>query len=364
MKNTLSNKWQNAMLTLGMAMSLFSCSPEEIFPTQEIDASKLQKFTLSPTATNFSTAGESSRTAAGLKICGEATTVALIAGQITEIGKVSVYNDEENLYVTLSIERNYTQDWYIQKSHLYIGEHSTTLALKNPSPGQFPYQFDAVAATGSLLQEHTFTIPAWVTTAEGRVNLIESWGSFDIALHADLVQVSVDGWGKTSIIKEEGAWGAGAKFSELNNIRSNNWAMYFGYQWQACDPCDPTFVLKSRMFDGNGGKGKGADVETYNIDFSLNGETITVGEAEIRYTALKSDNTREVIVNFTVDKEGFTLEEASAYLSGSSIGSIDRNLFQAKLIRQVTKGKWQIIFEGITGAQYVALYAKVGGVCK
>ena len=356
MMHALSNKWQNGILALGMAMSLFSCSQEDINPRQEMEASKLQKFALTTRASSAGVAGENSRIAAGVKVCGNATTVALMAGQTMEIGKVTTYNDENNLYVTLSIEGAYLNDWYIKESHLYIGERSTTLTLKNPSPGQFPYAFDAVAS-GSLVQEHTFTIPAWVTTAEGQVNLIERWGAFDVALHADVVQMDEEG----RQLKKEGAWGAGAKFSDLDNIKSNNWAMYFGYEWQDCVQCDPTFVKASRKFVGHGKNNQGADNQTYNIDFTIDGETVTVGEVEIKYTALKNDNTREVIVNFTVDKEGYTLEEASAYISGSAIGSIDRSLFQPKLI---SKGKWQIAFNNITSAQYVAVYAKVGGVCK
>lgn len=65
----------------------------------------------------------------------------LFAGQDIPVGTVSVWNDEDNLYVTYEIT---DLDWVITETHLYVGQNNPNELTT--APGQFPYD-DADAAS-------------------------------------------------------------------------------------------------------------------------------------------------------------------------------------------------------------------------
>jgi len=120
----------------------------------------------------------------------------LIAGQNTVAGNVTVTNDEENLYITY----NTSDDWQINRTHLYVGK----IAPTKSAPGRFPYKHESL---GGVVKDY-YEIPL----NEFEVNLGDV---VYIAAHADLVK------GK----KEEGGWAEGTEISP-----GKDWAMYFDYQ--------------------------------------------------------------------------------------------------------------------------------------
>jgi len=77
----------------------------------------------------------------------------LYAGQSIDIGTVSVWNDEENLYVTYST----TGGWEMTETHLAVATSLTDIpqAKGNPIPGKFPYS----TIHDPAVTEFTYTIP-------------------------------------------------------------------------------------------------------------------------------------------------------------------------------------------------------------
>lgn len=134
--------------------------------------------------------------------CGEATTVALLAGQHINVGTVTVTNDETNLYVTY----NTTGGWKLTELHLFAGACNQVPVTKqgNPIPGHFPY-----SANPASLTSYTFTIP-----------LANLENCFCVASHA-VVRSSSGG--------TETAWGQGQRF-----VQKGNWAMKFNACKQEC----------------------------------------------------------------------------------------------------------------------------------
>jgi len=77
----------------------------------------------------------------------------LYAGQSIDVGTVSVWNDEENLYITYST----TGGWEMTETHLAVATSLTDIpqAKGNPIPGKFPYS----TIHDSAVTEFTYTIP-------------------------------------------------------------------------------------------------------------------------------------------------------------------------------------------------------------
>ncbi|MHC4943289.1 MAG: hypothetical protein ACYTG7_09755 [Planctomycetota bacterium] len=129
----------------------------------------------------------------------------LIAAQHYDIGEVTVWNDEDFLYVKYEI----TWYWvYFLEVHCHVATSLEGIPQNNgnPIPGQFDYQnvFDRKE------QEFTFQIPmdpAWVNGTE-----------LYVAAHATVIAVC----GLT-----ETAWGDGIPFQGLDS-----WGMYFIYTVQ------------------------------------------------------------------------------------------------------------------------------------
>jgi hypothetical protein len=93
-------------------------------------------------------------TPAGAQDACEPTTWDLIAGQTTDVGSVTVSNDQENIYVRYTLD---TPGACFGTLHLWVGTELANVPTNSqgiPVPGQFPYAFDA-----SGLTTHTFTIP-------------------------------------------------------------------------------------------------------------------------------------------------------------------------------------------------------------
>lgn len=138
----------------------------------------------------------------------ETITSTLFGGQTIPVGTLQVTNDADSLYVTY----NTTNDWYLDETHLYVGDFAN-LPVNNantPIPGHFPYNTDH---TG-LITSFTYAIP---------LNSLSS-SCYIIASHAGVYK-SVNG----VIIQSETAWGFSTPFPN-----TNRWGWYSNYCTQIC----------------------------------------------------------------------------------------------------------------------------------
>ncbi len=123
-------------------------------------------------------------------------TVPLLAGQTTNVGNVTVANDDLFVYVSYNVT---TPGVRISELHLYLGDSTEIPANNsgNPVPGQFPNKitFKKIAVTS-----YTFAFP--------REDLDEC---ISVAAHC-----VVNGAGS------ETAWGQGSLFPN-----ANQWGMFF-----------------------------------------------------------------------------------------------------------------------------------------
>jgi hypothetical protein len=138
--------------------------------------------------------------------CGETVETVLMAGQNTPVGTVVVENDEQYLYVTYQTEG----DWLITETHLDIASRPEDLAQTpkgNAIAGQFAYKSEH--DPGVTTVTHTIDLTAWPSGTQ-----------LYLAAHSVVV----------SAFASETAWGEGMDFP------GSNWAMYFPYQAQSCEP--------------------------------------------------------------------------------------------------------------------------------
>ena len=144
--------------------------------------------------------------------CGEATNVTLLAGQHTDAGLVSVWNDADSVYVRYSA----TGGWELQETHLAVALDVDGIPSNrsgNPVVGKFAYK--TVHAAGTT--EFTYAIPlADVGATDGSELFIAAHG----------VVRNVSGGSET-------AWGEGTRFED-----QGNWGMYFSRNVGACDGDD------------------------------------------------------------------------------------------------------------------------------
>lgn len=146
--------------------------------------------------------------------CGEADVHALLAGQYTNAGTVTVTNDQTNLYV----QYNTIGGWWLNKIHLYVGDCATipTSGGGNPQVGLFPTN---ITFTPNVTN-YTVTIP------------LSTLGScYCIAAHAEVVLKDGNG----QVMQRETGWAQGGPFG------GNSWAMKFSYCTQSCEnetPCE------------------------------------------------------------------------------------------------------------------------------
>jgi hypothetical protein len=300
-------------------------------------------------------------------ICGEDKTVTLWAGQHIPVGEVSVYNDAEDLHITLSIEGDYTADWFIRKSHLFVGLAGSTGDIKNPAPGKFPYSHEEPSNNVLGIQEYTYSIP---------LNSFEDWtpgAEFDIALHAEVVRVTNVVYDNgvpvsATVAQNEGAWGEGRRFTI-----KGSWAMNFQYTIQDClSLCDRSWM---RISEGSGNGNTNSD---FNDDpepvfeFDINVANNRVGRAQFQRTLTRVGGVvtgAYITVRFSItDGIGeISFEEFSTYFSPSP-GSPEAAQFEAN--RRFDQDGGEIILTGSgiptgnSASYYVGLYAKVSGPCK
>lgn len=129
-------------------------------------------------------------------------------GQNILMGTLDVTNDENFLYVTF----NFTGDWHMGQTHLFVGDVADipTNNAGNPIPGQFPY----AESHHPAVQAYTYTI-----------SLDELDSCYAIAAHTEAELHDVDG----NVIQTETGWSHGTEFN------GNSWGWYSEYCTQICE---------------------------------------------------------------------------------------------------------------------------------
>lgn len=143
--------------------------------------------------------------------CGEKTEVKFLAGQHIEAGVVSIFNTEDKLFVSVTMNA----PWVMSQTQVYVGNLSSVPANKkgNPQIGQFPVK-------------NQFADYASVLTYE--FNLDDFNESFIVAFHADVQKLDANGYP----VQSETAWAGGSQF-----VASGSWASYVNYTKQVCQSC-------------------------------------------------------------------------------------------------------------------------------
>jgi hypothetical protein len=146
----------------------------------------------------------------GYTVCGTAHETPLMAGQTINVGSVTVWNDETNVYVSYQT----TGSYLLKKTHLFVGACSAIPVNNsgNPRIGQYPYKTDH----GTGVSIYTYTIP--------RSTLPE--GCLCVSAHAEIIAYGANG----TVTFSQTAWGQG---TQLND--GGSWAMKFDYCQQDCD---------------------------------------------------------------------------------------------------------------------------------
>ncbi len=180
--NLITMKTKLRYLFIGaLTLSLMACEQENISDSE--NAAKLS----APVANTV---------VSGLQPC---VSTNLNAGQHFDSGDVNLYVDLNNVYIEYTTNPN----WYIKKTHLYVG--SCQLIPRNnagnPMIGQFPISNTYITGTQSVI----YTIP--------KSSLPEC---FCVAAHAEVFRKE-----NGVIVQTETAWAAGERFT------NRNWATFF-----------------------------------------------------------------------------------------------------------------------------------------
>lgn len=354
-----ANSMLKGFLALAILTVFSSCEKDESFDSLDVSQSKSEKIDIS-----FKNPLVNARQIKS--VCGNSTTKILYAGKTIPVGEVSAYNDKENLYVTISIEGDYANDWFIRKTHLYIGKVSLDFAtgvgkkkdIINPAPGKFPFFNEVASENPTGIQEYTYTIPI------GEDEYLKDYGDFDIAVHADVVQVAniqynSDGIAiSADVVRSEGAWADGTEFSS-----KGNWATYFNISVQDClNSCNPDWYRNDNKISSN-------TEEILTVEYALNSNGIEVGNVEIKRGGSKSSGFKFTIT--FAPNTGYDFVEI-----GAAVTAISNPLFDKSNLNIVTSkvdGKWVILIQNAehtsTGnnaqaaESFVHLYAKTAKVC-
>ncbi|MEK8178951.1 hypothetical protein WMW71_01245 [Flavobacterium buctense] len=173
-----------------IALTFASCEQDNVSETKQLSQSKNNNNNLVVNTV-------------GLTPC---TVANLMAGQNYDAGDLSVYFDLNNVYV----EYTTTDNWYIRKTHLYVG--NCQLIPRNNSGNPIPGQFPISNALSNGTQTITYTIPKSTLPA-----------CFCIAAHAEVYRLQ-----NGTVFQSETAWAAGERFTQ------KSWATFFSVCQDDC----------------------------------------------------------------------------------------------------------------------------------
>ena len=175
---------------------LFRLSAFAVAPCLILLGCESAKDILNPTPTGFEKAESSSFSAAVEEpVSGDVTSVRLIAGRNTDIGTMSVWNDENNLYVKYRT----SGDWRLVATHLAVEKNISAIPQNkpgNPKIGQFPFKSVHNPPAGEFVH-------ALLLESKG----IQEGDIIYIASQADVQRIQ-----NGEVKQEEGAWCEGTSF--------------------------------------------------------------------------------------------------------------------------------------------------------
>lgn len=210
----------------------------------------------------------------------------LFAGMSTDVGSVTVANDEENIYVTFTTDAG----WFLTETHLYVLDSP---AISRLAPGQAPYKSGSLSNSSSF----TFTVPF---DACGGVVYLQA--------HAAVVKVNEFG----EVIGGETAYGG-----EITKPRKGSWFGTIDYFVECCEIVEPPVdcVWEGETAFGGSTKGGGS---AWWFAFDTEGDAIQpifAGQKEVEgayvqfvngvITIVLGDNMRLDAVNEAVKVEGY-----------------------------------------------------------
>lgn len=172
--------------------------------------------------------------------CGESLTVPLLAGQTTPVGSVIVTNSEDTLFLFISMDAG----WSLKETHAAVACRLADIPQTktgNPIPGRFPYKH----SFASPVQEDLYTLPLSAYSCR----------DLTIAVHASVVRRG----SSTTILQQETAWAAGDPFP------GRNWATYFKYTVQECEPDSLAGLFRTQGQGGWGARPQGHNPGTYLV---------------------------------------------------------------------------------------------------
>lgn len=203
-------------------------------------------------------------------------TVPLCAGQHTNIGTVTVSNDDANLYVVFTIVE---PGWYLEETHVAVGlaEDDIPQTKKgNPIPGQFPYTcetHDPMATTCTAV----IPLGDWCYPSE-----------IFIAAHAAVAEILGDGcdqmtfWANNAVQWDQG-------------LRKDGGAI-------AADRSDPTAVFEL------GGPFYSLGFDLVNDDYADGWLTVEFG-----HPVYNGPGPDIVVQEVTYGRDGYPLEQAQVF---------------------------------------------------
>jgi hypothetical protein len=237
---------QKALVFLLSTVLLFSCNQIETFEGPDLNEAQAR------IPVQFKPVNFNARVEAGYTACGTPETHKLMAGQNIPVGEVTVFNEGDIMYVTVSIEKGDGfdgGDWFIRKIQAYFGQVEYDFVAKgkkgirNPAPGKFPINETIELDYGVADQVFTYELEI--------SNELREFGEFDVAVHAEVVRVEnleeINGVWTADVMQTEGAWAGNQRF---NPDGQGNWATYMSYSIQDCEvPCQDEWLRYTSYTD-------------------------------------------------------------------------------------------------------------------
>jgi hypothetical protein len=370
---------QKALVFLLSTVLLYSCNQIETFDGPDLSEAQAR------IPVQFKSTDLNARVGTGFTACGTPMTHKLMAGQTIPVGEVTVFNDQEKMYVTVSIEKGegFDQgDWFIRKIHAYFGQVEIDFVTKgkkgirNPAPGQFPISEAISLDYGNANQEYTYELEI----SED----LKAFGEFDVAVHAEVVRVTdIDYVNNTAVVvQSEGAWAGDNRF---NPEGVGNWSLYMSYQIQDCAKiCQDSWF---RYLSRNGDDPFVESIPDEDFVFDLSLDNNIIGKVNYQRTGVRRsvcervggcsnqgqfttywDYTIKLQFSINVDKAAdFSFLEYSAFTTGDVN---DQSAIQdSKTVTNDADGgiielKYTLQSNGTIPTYYLGMGAKIEGPCK
>lgn len=284
--------------------------------------------------------------------CGTPATVTLLAGQFINSGNVTVYNSEENLYVTYTT----ADGWVLGYTQLFAGYYQDIPLTQNGNPqiGLFPHKTEH----DPFVTEYTYVIP-----------LSELPTCMFITAHAEVHLLDNDG----VVVQSETGWAEGDKFP------GDSWAMYFEYCEQSCLPPNPVPCDEQLRTQTQGGWGAPAHGQNPGKYLHNNfaeafpnglligcGNTVTFTSAQAITDFLPSGGAAKAITESYTDPDNSFKNGLVAQLTALSISvGFDSYFpdFGASTLNLADMYIASGTFEGLTVAEVLGLANEVLGGC-